>query len=89
MDYNAKLLHAITDASTILDCAREILVNGRPEATPSSEFLFRSVESNIFGVVRARTVDEASQILSEQLGESVELLRVDDDLVFWSSRSQA
>ena len=90
MEYNVKLSDAITDALSVLDRAQEILMNGKREAeevciSASSTFLFRSLESNIFGVVRAQTVDKASQILREELGEVVELLRADDALVLWSS----
>jgi hypothetical protein len=45
------------------------------------------LESNIFGVVRARTAEEAERILCAELGESVELLRADEDLVFWAAKT--
>ena len=92
MEYNVKLSDAITDALSVLDRAQEILMNGKQEAeeaciSASSTFLFRSLESNIFGVVRARTTEEAERILCAELGESVELLRANDDLVLWSSKT--
>jgi hypothetical protein len=92
MEYRGEVFKAISDAQTALDRAQKILMNGKQEAeeaciSASSTFLFRSLESNIFGVVRARTAEEAERILCAELGESVELLRADEDLVFWAAKT--
>ena len=89
---SSNLSDAITDALSALDRAQKILMNGKQEAeeaciSASSTFLFRSLESNIFGVVRARTAEEAKRILCAELGEAVELLRADEDLVFWAAKT--
>ena len=81
MEYNAKLFNAITDAVTLLTKAQQ-----EAEETYISApqlFLFCSLESSIFGVIRAGSREEAVQILAHELGESVELLLVTENPTMW------
>ena len=81
MEYNAKLFNAITDAVTLLTKAQQEAEEAYLSAPQL--FLFRSLESSIFGVIRASTHEEAAQILAHALGESVALVLVTETPTMW------
>lgn len=87
MEYNVKLFNAITDAVNLLNKAQqeaEEVYLSAPQL-----FLFRSLESSIFGVIRAGSREEAVQTLANELGESVELLLVTENHTMWVVKDPA
>ena len=87
MEYNVKLFNAITDAVNLLNKAQqeaEEVYLSAPQL-----FLFRSLESSIFGVIRAGSREEAVQILANELGESVELLLATETPTMWVVKDPA
>ena len=81
LEYNVKLFNAISDAVELLEKAQQEAEEAYLSAPQL--FLFRSLESSIFGVISAGTHEEAVQLLSHELGESVELLLVTENPTMW------
>ena len=87
MEYNVKLFNAISDAVELLEKAQQEAEEAYLSAPQL--FLFRSLESSIFGIIRACTHEEAVQILAHELGESVELLLVTENPTMWVVKDPA
>lgn len=87
MEYNVKLFNAITDAVDLLNKAQQEAEESYLSAPEL--FLFRSLESSIFGVIRTGNREEAVQILAHELGESVELLLVTENPTMWVVKDPA
>ena len=87
MEYNVKLFNAISDAVELLERAQREAEEAYLSAPQL--FLFHSLESSIFGVIRAGSREEAVQILAHELGESVELLLVTENPTMWVVKDPA